>query len=101
MHPGLYIGIGVLLIAAGAALFLRRTVPTDQAGRSIVRCSQGHLFETVWIPLASFKAIRLGPLRYQRCPVGHHYSLVRLVDPNSLTPEEMEQARSATDTWVP
>lgn len=29
----------------------------------IVRCMRGGLFETVWIPLVSFKALRLGPLR--------------------------------------
>lgn len=27
----------------------------------IVRCRQGHLLETIWVPLASIKAVRLGP----------------------------------------
>jgi hypothetical protein len=40
----------------------------------IVRCSQGHLFETIWIPLVSFKAVRLGTRRLQRCPIGHHWA---------------------------
>ena len=43
---------------------------------TIVRCRQGHLFTTTWIPGASLKAIRLGWARFQRCPVGHHWSLV-------------------------
>jgi hypothetical protein len=29
-------------------------------GKLIVRCRQGHLFTTIWIPGASLKAIRLG-----------------------------------------
>jgi hypothetical protein len=37
---------------------------------AIVRCSKGHLFTTIWVPLASFKAVRLGSRRYQRCPGG-------------------------------
>jgi len=35
-----------------------------------VRCSAGHLFTTIWIPLASLKSVRLGDRRYQRCPAG-------------------------------
>jgi len=30
-----------------------------------VRCSAGHTFTTIWMPLGSFKAIRLGRRRYQ------------------------------------
>lgn len=42
-----------------------------------VRCRDGHLFTTIWVPLASLKAVRLGDRRYQRCPVGRHWSIVR------------------------
>jgi hypothetical protein len=38
-----------------------------------VRCSAGHLFTTIWVPLGSLKAVRLGGTRYQYCPVGHHW----------------------------
>jgi hypothetical protein len=49
---------------------------------TIVRCSRGGLFETVWVPLASFKAIRLGSKRLQRCPVHGRWEIVRRVDPS-------------------
>jgi hypothetical protein len=67
----------------------------------IVRCRQGHLFETIWVPFASIKAVRLGPWRFQRCPVGSHMSLIRRVDASSLTPDELAEARSHRDTRVP
>jgi len=59
---------------------------------SIVRCSRGALFETVWLPIVSLKAIRLGPLRIQRCPVHDRAELVRRVDPATLTREERAAA---------
>ena len=67
----------------------------------IVRCRQGHLFTTVWVPLASLKAIRLGPWRIQRCPVGKHFSVVRGVDESTLTPAEIEEARANRDSRIP
>jgi hypothetical protein len=45
-------------------------------GRVAVRCRDGHVFTTLWIPGVSVTSLRLGPWRYQRCPVGHHWSLV-------------------------
>jgi hypothetical protein len=59
---------------------------------TIVRCSTGHLFTTIWVPLASVKAVRLGGRRYQRCPVGHHWSMVTRVNPDDLEPSEREAA---------
>jgi hypothetical protein len=55
-----------------------------------VRCRDGHVFTTIWIPLASVKAVRLGPRRYQRCPVGHHWSMVE-----SLVPGTADAGRAA------
>ena len=49
-------------------------------GRVAVRCRDGHVFTTLWIPGASVTSLRLGPWRYQRCPVGQHWSLVTPVD---------------------
>ncbi len=73
------------------------------AGRfdRIVRCSQGHLFETIWIPGASFKALKLGPWRFQRCPAGNHLTFVTLVDESTLTPSEIEEARANRDIRIP
>ena len=51
----------------------------------VVRCRDGHLFTTTWIPLASFKAIRLGLVRLQYCPVGQHITFVTLLKDSDLT----------------
>ena len=65
-------------------------------GKTIVRCSRGHLFTTTWIEGGSLKAIRLGPLtRYQRCPVGGHWSIVHPVKDEDLTDEERRTAAAA------
>ncbi len=67
----------------------------------IVRCKQGHLFETIWVPLASLKAVRLGGSRLQRCPVGHHWTRVSRVEESTLRAEELTAARSVHDLRVP
>ncbi len=46
-------------------------------GNLVVRCRQGHLFTTIWIPAASVKSLRFGWWRFQHCPVGNHWTLVR------------------------
>lgn len=77
-------------------------MPRYRFGRNtIVRCGKGHLFSTIWIPLGSLKAIRLGPKRFQWCPVGRHWSLVTPVNLNSLSPEELEQAQDTRDVRIP
>jgi hypothetical protein len=66
-----------------------------------VRCSQGHLFTTIWIPLGSLKAVRLGGRRYQRCPVGHHWSIVVPLDPTTADPADLQAAAAVHDVRVP
>lgn len=68
--------------------------------QSIVVCRQGHLFSTIWIPYASLKAVRLGPWRFQWCPVGRHWTLVRLVNVNAPSPEQLQRAEATTDIRV-
>lgn len=70
-------------------------------GRTIVRCRQGHLFTTIWIPGVTFKAIRLGWFRFQRCPVGHHWSLVSPVRDADLTTMERVMAERHRDVQIP
>jgi hypothetical protein len=48
-------------------------------GKVVVRCSQGHVFKTTWSPWGSLVPVRLAGARLQRCPVGVHWGLVRLV----------------------
>ncbi len=71
-------------------------------GRNVVvRCRQGHLFTTVWIPGASVKALRLGLWRLQWCPVGRHVTIVIPVKDADLTEIEREFAAGHHDVRVP
>jgi hypothetical protein len=70
-------------------------------GNVVVRCRGQHLFTTLWIPGASVKSLRLGWWRLQRCPVGHHWSLVRPVRESELTPEERAEAAGQRDIRLP
>lgn len=77
-------------------------MPRYRFGRhTIVRCTRGHLFSTIWIPFGSFKAIRLGPKRFQWCPVGRHWSLVTPVNLSRLTPGERAAAEATKDVRIP
>lgn len=87
------------LYAAGTLAARRRGYPLP--GKVIVRCRDGHLFTTVWIPGASLTSVRLGWWRFQRCPVGGHWTLVAPVDPTRLTEDEKQMARAAEDTRIP
>jgi hypothetical protein len=68
-----------------------------------VRCSAGHLFTTIWVPLGSLKAVRLGGERYQHCPVGHHWATVTPLDLDSVPPdaEQLAQAATVHDIRIP
>jgi hypothetical protein len=70
-------------------------------GNLVVRCRAGHLFTTLWIPSASLKAVRLGWVRLQWCPVGRHWSVVTPVKPGELTAGELREARSRHDLRLP
>jgi len=70
-------------------------------GRLVVRCRRGHLFTTLWIPGASVKALRLGWWRFQRCPVGGHWSLVTPVRVSELSDDERLLAAEHRDIRLP
>jgi hypothetical protein len=70
-------------------------------GMLIVRCREGHLFTTLWIPGVSVKALRLGWLRVQRCPVGGHWSVVTPVNASDLSERERRRARRTRDIPIP
>lgn len=70
-------------------------------GTVVVRCRDGHLFTTIWVPLASLKSLRLGFWRFQRCPVGQHWSLVTLVKESDLTEEQKRIASEHKDIRIP
>ncbi len=66
-----------------------------------VRCRSGHLFTTLWIPGGSLKAIRLGGRRFQRCPVGHHWTTVTRLDRATAAPADLERAAGVHDLRIP
>ena len=92
------------VVAAGLALAesIGLWVRTGRPGGSIVvRCRDGHLFTTLWVPAISVKALRLGWWRVQRCPVGRHWSLVTPVNESRLSARERRAARRQHDVPVP
>ena len=70
-------------------------------GNTVVRCRDGHLFTTIWIPGVSVKSVRLGWLRFQRCPVGNHWTVVTPVRDMDLTDEERQFAEQHQDVRLP
>jgi len=93
--------LGVL---AGA--FVVETIPLllngyGIGGNVVVQCTKGHRFTTIWLPGASVKSLRLGPRRFQYCPVGRHWSLVRLVKKSDLSARQLRAARERKDVRIP
>jgi hypothetical protein len=70
-------------------------------GNVVVRCRRGHLFTTIWVPGATFKALKLGWWRLQWCPVGKHLSLVSPVKESELSDEERRFAEQHRDVRIP
>jgi hypothetical protein len=90
----------VAVLAVGTVVARRRGY-SGLGGNTIVRCSKGHLFTTIWIPGASVKSIRLGPRRFQYCPVGRHFALVAPVKDTELTGDERRAATARRDVRIP
>jgi hypothetical protein len=88
------------LARSGAAAGRRRGY-SGMGGDTIVRCSKGHLFTTVWIPGSSLKAVRLGYQRYQLCPVCGKWRIVVPVPDDELSDEDRRVAREHHDTRLP
>lgn len=92
--------VAAVAILLGGTLVARR-LGYKIGGNVVVKCRQGHLFTTIWIPGASLKAIRLGWARIQRCPVGKHWTLVTPVRDSDLTDEERRIAAQHRDVRIP
>jgi hypothetical protein len=98
---GTIVGVAVLLTLA--VLVVRRAGVGARGDRRevVVRCRDGHVFRTVWIPGVSVKAIRLGGVRFQYCPVGRHRTFVTPVPPGQLTDRERRMAAYYDDGGLP
>ena len=92
--------VAVMSALVVATVILRRR-GYGFGGNTIVRCRSGHLFTTIWIPGASLKAIRLGWMRFQYCPVGKHWTLVTPVKDSDLTDENRRIAAENRDIRIP
>jgi len=66
-----------------------------------VRCRDGHLFTTLWVPFGSLKALRLGRRRFQYCPVGHHWTIVTRLDQSSAGRKDLAKAAKVRDVRLP
>jgi hypothetical protein len=93
---GLIVAGAMLIETAGLWLRARRI-----GGNVVVRCHRGHLFTTLWVPGASVKSLRLVAWRFQRCPIGKHWSLVTPVDESKLSEAERRSAHEHHDIRVP
>ena len=92
-----------VLAAAGIAVatLVGRGLGYGFGLHTVVRCRQGHLFSTVWIPGVKLTALDLGVARVQRCPVGRHWTLVTPVRDRDLTAERRDFARAHRDVPIP
>jgi hypothetical protein len=97
-HRGL---VGAIIGLHVVGTLVARRLGYPLGGNVIVRCRRGHLFTTIWIPGGSLKAVRLGPARLQRCPVGPHWSLVTPVKTSDLTAEQRTAAAARRDIRIP
>jgi hypothetical protein len=91
--------VAALVLALGTVV--ARRLGYKVGGNTVVRCRQGHLFTTLWIPGVKLKAIDLGIARIQHCPVGKHWSLVVPVRDADLSDEERRSAAEHHDIRVP
>jgi hypothetical protein len=96
--------VTTILIAAGVATggtLIARRLGYNLGTNTLVRCRQGHVFTTIWIPGVKLKEIDLVIARIQRCPIGHHWSLVVPVREQDLSNTELEFAREHHDVPIP
>ena len=81
--------IVVVLVVMTVLNIVMRRKGYSIPGRTVVRCSKGHLFRTLWVEGVSFKAIRLGPTtRFQYCIAGKHWGIIHPVKDQDLTSED-------------
>jgi hypothetical protein len=93
-----------ILVIAGVLVgttLIGRRLGYNFGRNTVVRCRQGHLFTTIWIPGVKLKALDLVVARVQRCPVGKHWSLVVPVRDADLTDAERQFAKEHHDLRIP
>jgi hypothetical protein len=94
---GAHAPLEIALPVIAAAVILKVAISKARGrpafgGKIVVRCSKGHVFTTTWSSLGSLTSIRLGVARFQRCPVGKHWALVKPVKDSELTDDDRRLA---------
>ncbi len=81
LHAPLEVAIPIIIIVVIAKIVYSNVNGRPAvSGKVEVRCNKGHTFKTNWSSLGSLSSIRLGGAKFQRCPVGNHWSLVKPVN---------------------
>ena len=96
--------VSTILIAVGFAVggtLIARRLGYKLGVNTVVRCRQGHMFSTIWIPGIKLKELDLVVARVQYCPVGQHWSLVVPVREQDLTEGERQLALAHHDIRIP
>lgn len=93
--------IAILIVGYAIGTLVARRRGYSVGGNTPVRCAAGHLYTTLWIPGVNLKAIDLLVVRFQYCPVGRHWSLVRPVRAADLNAAEREAAAARHDVMLP
>jgi hypothetical protein len=91
--------MAVSVLAVGTVV--ARRLGYQVGGNTVVRCRQGHLFTTLWIPGVKLKAIDLGVARVQHCPIGKHWTLVTPVRDADLSDDDRRFAAAHHDIRIP
>lgn len=91
----------MVVAVLGVGTLVARRLGYKVGGNCVVRCRQGHLFTTLWIPGVKLKAIDLGIARIQHCPVGRHWTVVFPVRDADLTDDERRFAAEHHDIRIP
>ena len=101
MSPEAITVLLLIVVLVGGATLVARRRGYKMGGNVVVRCRKGHLLKTIWVPGVSLKAVRLGWVRAQHCPVGNHWSLVTPIRDTDLTDEERRIAGEHPDVRIP
>lgn len=54
----------------------------------------------MWLPFVSFKSIRLGTRRFQKCPVHQRWELARMVTEDEWSEEIVAEAAAHRDSNI-
>jgi hypothetical protein len=104
-QPGPFWPIGPIVLGIGIVLLVSLTVGVNAwlrregyitRGVVVMRCPEGHLFRTKW--WFNFRAVDIWFMRrYQYCPVGDHWAVVRAVKEKDLTETERQNIYEGDD----